>query len=121
MARRRRYRRRSNPGRRRSRGSRKIPILPLIGAGASLFINPGPEEGYIAPIDEFKKGEWGNGVKGLVKSFTGYSCASGKWDLMKAPGLQVFVGTVLLSKFLSFFGVNRAFSRAPSPLNKLKF
>jgi len=89
--------------------------------GASFFINPGPEEGYIPPWDEFKKGEWGNGLKGLVKSLVGYSCASGKWDLMKAPGLHVLIASVVLSKLLGLLGINRAFSNAPSPLNKLKF
>ena len=101
----------------RRRGRRTIPILPLVGIGVGLT---SPEYGGKSVIDDLLTQNFGQyGIMhALVGNFTGYDTVTGRFDIMRAKGLQAVVVGSIAHKALGWLGVNRMFSRAPSPLNK---
>jgi len=101
---------------RRSRRTKKIPLLPIIGTFAPFAM---PSGGYGVPYKQIMRGDFENAAKGLLKLYTGFDVENGTWNIMDAKGLaSVLVGAVG-HKIASWLGVNRVFGRMPSPLNKL--
>lgn len=101
----------------RRRGRRTIPILPLIGIGVGVTSKEYGGTSVVDDILEQNLGPYGL-FHALVGNFTGYDTVTGRFDIMRAKGLQAVVVGTVAHKALGWMGINRMFSRAPSPLNK---
>ena len=106
LTRRRRYTRK-----RRRRGPRTIPILPLAGLGAAVA----------EPVRRVVSGDVEGGLIELVQRSTGVCVADGSFnpEWLKSFWVPVIVG-IIGHKVANMLGLNRVFSRLPSPLNKLR-
>jgi hypothetical protein len=114
-----RYRTRYVRAPRRGRRLKKIPLLSTIGLIASPFV---AEPGWTPPamsVYNAIKGQWGWDTAGadVMRQYLGY-------DPRHGFAVPYSTMTILLGfighKLASWFGVNRAMARAPSPLNKLQ-
>jgi len=104
-------RRRNYSRKRRRRGSRTIPILPIAGVAA----------GTIEPIRRAMSGDFEGAIKELVQTTTGVSTEDGTFhpEWLGKFWYPVIAG-IVGHKVAGWTGLNRVFSRLPSPLNKLR-
>ena len=96
---------------RKRRRPKTIPILPIVGLVG----------GAIEPIKRIVTGDFEGGLKELAQITTGVSLDDGSWnpEWMKKFWVPVIVG-IIGHKVANMLGINRVFSRLPSPLNKLR-
>ena len=124
-----RRRRRYAPRRRRSytprffrryRKKRTIPIAPLMGLATGFIAKPHPGA-HDSPLGCFMKGDWQGGANLLVENFTGYYPPAGQFNfgIMRPAGLWALGIGIVVHKVCGWLGINRVFSRMPSPLNKI--
>ena len=97
---------------RRRRAPRTIPVLPIVGVIG----------GVVDPISRALAGDYTGAAHELIQTSTGIDILGGTgWH----PDWMVkFWGPVIAGaighKIANMVGVNRVFSRLPSPLNKLR-
>ena len=96
---------------RRRRASRTIPILPIAGLAA----------GVAEPVKRMVSGDIEGGLVELVQRTTGVSTVDGTFhpEWLKSFWVPVIV-SIIGHKVANMTGLNRIFSRLPSPLNKLR-
>lgn len=109
---------------RHSRRSRKFPLIPIVGLASTVFVPS--KDGWNNPAQDIAQGRLMGVGANLVNGWQPFyeidnsDTGEGAFRLHLPRYLAILVGSALLSKGLSFLGVNRIFSNAPSPLNKLK-
>lgn len=96
---------------RRRRGPRTILILPLAGVGVAVM----------EPVKRAFAGDFEGAAKELVQTATGVSTEDGSFhpEWLQKFWMPIIVGAVG-HKVAGMVGINRMFSRLPSPLNKLR-
>lgn len=97
---------------RKKRQTKTIPILPLAGIGAAVA----------EPVRRAVAGDFEGAVIQLVQSSTGVDVVGGTG--FHPEWLPTFWGPIIAGtighKIANMLGINRIFSKLPSPLNKLR-
>lgn len=108
-------RRRSYSRKRRRRGVKTIPILPLVGLAAGLW------EPVTNIVNDPSPETIKQSLNHMVTIYSGFNAIDGEFQpQMLLKGLAPLVGGILAHKIVTSLGGNRAFANLPSPLNKLR-
>jgi len=108
-------RRRSYSRKRRRRGPKTIPILPLVGLAVGLA------EPVTNIVNDPSPESIKQSLNHIVASYSGFNAIEGQFQPeMMLKGLLPLVGGLLAHKLVSALGGNRAFANLPSPFNKLR-
>lgn len=105
----------------RRRKSKTMPILPIIGLGATQFSNLGEgsisQKGPLGGFLEHKNVQWL--LRDELLTFTGFDNSTGNWDIMRAKGLQTMILTTLVSRLVGKY-VNPTLRSVPLIGKKLR-
>lgn len=112
-------RRRSYSRKRRRRGPRTIPVLPMLSLAPPIIRAAEWIKDPLAAGDF--KGVAYNAAYSLLKDFAGYDLNENRWtggNMFQTYGAMIagYAG----HKIATMLGVNRIFARLPRPLNRLR-